>query len=650
MKPVHQVFGLLKPRFAALLFFGAAFACVSLALRLVLLAHSAASIDLGLGSLARTFGVGLFYDVVTFFYCMAPVAAFLLVFPERLYRSRLYRGAAFGLYFLALYILMFDAAAEYFFWDEFGCRFNFLAVDYLVYTRELVGNIWESYPVAPILAAVGAVCGIIVFLTRRPFAQAVNVASSFRQRLAPAALFLAIPALSLLLVSQDTAGVPGNQFMDELSKNGLHSLFAAFRQNTIGYRQFYQARDDAAAFARLKELIRTDNGRFVSDDPYELARDMAASGPERRCNVVFVVMESLSASFLKEFGNQDGITPNLDALIPESLFFRNFYATGTRTDRGLEAVTLSLPPTPGRSEVKRPDNGGLFSIGPIFRDRGYELKFIYGGFGYFDNMNAFFEGNAFTPVDRNCFARDQITFSNIWGVCDEDLYARTLKECDASHAAGKPFCSLVLTTSNHRPYTYPRKIDIPSGSGRPGAVKYADHAIGEFLRQARGKPWFDNTLFVLLADHCAGIAGKTEVPVDKYHIPLWVYAPSLIPPRQVDKLAGQIDLAPTVLGLLNFSYRSRFFGRDILGEGAGRAFVGNYQKIGLLEGDRLCLLLPRKQVHAYQIEQGKGQIPCTSDERLLADAISYYQTAAYLLAHHLYVPAPEPRPSPSRSP
>jgi phosphoglycerol transferase MdoB-like AlkP superfamily enzyme len=238
-------------------------------------------------------------------------------------------------------------------------------------------------------------------------------------------------------------------------------------------------------------------------------------------------------------------------------------------------------------------------------------------------------------VDRASFGRDEITFSTIWGVCDENLYARAVRECDKSFAAARPFCSLVLTTSNHRPYMYPQKIDIPSGSGRPGAVKYTDYAIGEFLREARTRPWFASTVFVIVADHCASSAGRTAVPVDKYRIPLIIYAPGLVKPAVVDKLASQIDVAPTLLGLMDFSYTSEFFGMDVLRPGPERALLGNYGKVGLYSRGELVLLLPRRQSQAYRVAPDGQQTPREAGE-LLSDAVGYYQSASYLLKHGLY--------------
>lgn len=159
--------------------------------------------------------------------------------------------------------------------------------------------------------------------------------------------------------------------------------------------------------------------------------------------------------------------------------------------------------------VRLQGNDNLRGIWSVFRERGYDTKWIYGGYGYFDNMNAYFSGNGFTVVDRTVMQPEEITFSNIWGVCDENLFARAIKEADASHAAGKPFFNFVLTTSNHRPYTYPDgRISIPSKSGRNGGVMYADYSIGKFMEEARKHPWFDDTVFVFVADHGASSSGR----------------------------------------------------------------------------------------------------------------------------------------------
>ncbi len=631
-----------RSRFGGLYLFGAVFVAASFLLRMALWAHWGRGMGVGAADLAKATVVGLLFDVATFLCLAAPASLILLVLPDRAFRWRPGRYVAAFFYFVSVFVLLFDLTAEWLFWDELGVRFNFVAVDYLVYTQEVLGNIRESYPLAAIFAGIAAAAALTVLLTRKALWSATESTDSLGRRLLAGGILLLAPAMSLLLVDQSLANVSANACTNELAKNGLYSFVTALRGNVLEYDQFYITGDPASAFTRLRGLLKTDNSRYLSQDPMDITRQMTAPGPEERHNVLIVVLESMSAEYLGAFGAQENLTPNLDALAKESLFFRRCYATGTRTDRGLEAVALSIPPTPGRSILKRPGNAGMFSIGQIFRQRGYVTKFIYSGSNRFDDMGGFFKGNGFGTIEQSNFAANEITFTNAWGACDEDLYRRTLKECDKSFASGRPFMSVVMTTSNHRPFTYPQKIDIPSGSGRQGAVKYADFAIGQFIQQARTRPWFGDTLIVFLADHCASSAGRTQVPADKYHIPLLIYAPELVKPAQVDKLTSQIDLAPTLMGLLHFTYQSRFFGRDVLADGQGRAPLGIYQEVGLLTDDKLEVLLPKKRSITFSVGPDGEQHVIAPDEGLLGDAVAYYQSAAYLLKQHLYTPTSQP--------
>lgn len=242
-------------------------------------------------------------------------------------------------------------------------------------------------------------------------------------------------------------------------------------------------------------------------------------------------------------------------------------------------------------------------------------------------MNTFFSGNGYRIVDQTDLTSDEVTFKNAWGVADEDLYNRTIREANQTYHNGQPFFFHVMTTSNHRPFTYPGgKVEAPAGTGRSGGVEYTDFALSQLIKSAQNQPWFSDTLFVIVADHCAGSAGKVGLPVEKYHIPMFIYAPGYIKPGEVDKLASQIDLAPTLLSLLNFSYDSFFFGQDILSPGfKGRALIANYQKLGLYDGKQLVILSPRRVIN--QITTGSDDIvsqDLRSPSPLVNELMSYY--------------------------
>ncbi|MFK8333163.1 LTA synthase family protein [Pseudomonas sp. BJa5] len=594
------------------------------------------------GHLFSIFTTGLAYDLSFLVYAALPLGLYLLLCPAPLWRTRLHRGLLRAVLFASLFIMLFVAVAEWLFWDEFGVRFNFIAVDYLVYSDEVLNNILESYPIGLILSVLALTALVLSLLLRKPLRQILDAPlPTWRQRLASLGALAVLATTGLLLIDQEMPrGQGGNAYARELASNGPYQFFAAFRNNELDYSQFYGSLDEGQSTQLIRSELQEPNARFINQEPMGIRRQITQAGTPTTPNIVLVTIESLSARYLGSNGDTRNLTPNLDALRTQSLYFNNFYATGTRTDRGLEAITLSMPPTPGRSIVKRIGReSGYASLGQQLSEVGYDSVFVYGGRGYFDNMNAFFSGNGYRIVDQSSVDEADISFKNAWGMSDEDLYRQAIKLADADHANQVPFFLQLMTTSNHRPYTYPEgRIDIPSGNGRDGAVKYTDYAIGRFLEQARNKPWFDNTLFIFVADHTAGSAGKEDLPVSNYQIPLFIYAPKLIPAREESKLASQIDLAPTLLGLLNMSYTSTFFGRDLMQQDnlPPRVLIGNYQHLGLFDGQDLAILSPRDGLRRHNQALGESS-EVISDKRdpLIQRAIAYYQVASFGFTHHL---------------
>ena len=532
--------------------------------------------------------------------------------------------------FVVLYVgaIVFNGISEYFFWNEFGVRYNFIAVDYLVYTNEVVGNIMESYPVVPMTLGIVVVTLLITwYLFRRDLVQAEYLKGwRWKAVVAPAyvaALFAAIGLLNFNTRFQDS----GNVYVNELQANGLYKFYDAFVKNSLDYEQFYITRPEAEAEAFVHGVYGStgDNLHAVS----------AGGGSEIRRNIVLVTIESMSASYMERFGNTESITPVLDSLYRLGMAFDRVYATGNRTVRGLEAVTLSLPPCPGQSIIKRPNNAGMYSTGALLREKGYNVTYFYGGNSYFDNMETFFSGNGYDIVDQKNYSPEEITFANIWGVCDEDAYRKVIRTLGEQSRDGKPFFAHVMTVSNHRPFTYPAgKIRIPNDSKtRAGGVLYTDYALGQFLAEASKQPWFDNTIFLITADHCASSAGRTEIPLHKYHIPALIFAPGSVAPQQIEGIVSQIDLMPTLLSLLDMDYDSHFYGRSIFDpDYVNRAFIATYQDLGYLEGDTFTILSPVRRYEQYRVvpteENPHNLEPAAqTDTTQLNRAVYYYQTS-----------------------
>ncbi len=568
----------------------------------------------------------------------------LLFLPK--YRSQIRFWLFTFVMFLYVVFILQNGISEYFFWNEFGVKYNFIAVNYLVYTNEVIGNIMESYPVIPLFSALFLLAGTVTYFIVKRTRNYIDFIPNFSDKLKLSGIYLSLFGISLLaipyLAKKENSQ---NVFANELQSNGIYRFYLAFVNSELDYFKFYKTLPENEAFALLGKQINSISG-------VSTLRPIKSDSVETKKNVVLITIESYSADFMKMYGNEQNITPFLDNLAQKSLLFTNLYAVGNRTVRGLEAVTLCFPPTAGESVVKRKDNKDKFSTGAVFKQKGYNVKFLYGGDAFFDNMEDFFVGNGYDIVDKKSFTPDEITFANIWGVCDEDMANKAIKVMNTEAKTGKPFFNHWMTVSNHRPFTYPNnKINIPGDAkSRDGGVKYTDYALKKFFEMASKQPWYKNTVFVILADHCASSAGKTELPVDKYKIPAMIYSPGFIQPQNYTNLMSQIDIMPTLFGLLHFNYQSKFFGQDVLKpDYKPRALVATYQDLGLIKDNVLTVLSPKQTVKQFQLTLKPDQklspefqiyydqVPLIKERTdLVNETISYYQTASDILKKKKY--------------
>ena len=548
--------------------------------------------------------------------------------------------------FLFVTLILQNAISELFFWNEFGVKYNFIAVNYLVYTNEVIGNIMQSYPVIPIFTTLFVISGTITYFIVKRSKNYIESIPSFAEKIKISGIYIGMLVFSLVTIPYLAAKENSqNIFTNELQSNGVYKFYLAFIHSELDYFKFYKTIPTQEAYATLQEQIPG-----ISDE--STLRAIKGQAQENHKNVVLITLESYSADFMKVYGNENNITPFLDELANQSLQFTNLYAVGNRTVRGLEAVTLCFPPTAGESVVKRKDNKNKFSTGNVFKQKGYNVKYLYGGDAFFDNMEDFFSGNGYAIVDKKTLSPSEITFANVWGVCDEDMANKAIKVMNEEAQTGKPFFNHWMTVSNHRPFTYPNnKIDIPGDAkSRDGGVKYTDYALKQFFEMAKKQTWFKNTIFVIVADHCASSAGKTELPLDKYRIPALVYSPGFIAPQKYTQLMSQIDVMPTVMGLLNFNYQSKFYGQDVLQSNyKPRALIATYQDLGLIKDNVLTIISPKQQVKQFQLSLKPDQkmapefqlyydqVLLKKDRTdLVKETVSYYQTASDMLKKKKY--------------
>jgi phosphoglycerol transferase MdoB-like AlkP superfamily enzyme len=624
----------LLSRFRPLLGLGICFLSVSTLTRMALLIATGGGVTATPGYWLYAFASGLGYDLLTFVYFAWPLVLLLWLLPRYWLERRLVKALVGGISFMLLFALLFVAVSEWTFWEEFQARFNFIAVDYLVYTTEVIGNIRESYPIGWIFLGL-AVVGLLIFTATRRWWLVRDDSARIGARTLVVGAWLAISVLGTWLVTGEMKDRTDNTYVNELAGNGMYQFFAAYRSASLDYDRYYRTLPIDEAFAQVRRQLSTPDATFIG--PTGIERHIHNAAPERRLNVVLISVESLSAEYSGTYGREQTLTPQLDALTKDSLLFTDVYANGTRTVRGLEALALSVPPTPGESIVKRQHNEGLFSLATVFNGKGYSSMFLYGGYGAFDNMSQFFGSNGYGVHDREEIPKADIHSGNIWGVADEDLYTMSMRQFDRAHASGKPFFAHVMTTSNHRPYTFPaNRGPWPQGK-RASAVAYTDWAIGDFLRRARSHPWFADTVFVITADHCAASAGKSALPVFRYRIPMWIYAPGHVAPGRFTEMISQIDVGPTLLGLLGMDYDSQFYGVDVFQRppDSARAFIGTYQLLGYLRHGKLVQLSPHRKVETVRpaYESDQAQPALADDPQLTLEAVSNYQTAAYRFEH-----------------
>lgn len=588
--------------------------------------------------------IGVINDFITYVYVLTLFLIPVIFLPQRISRSKVFHTLGGILLFGIVFGMLFISMAEITFFDEFESRFNLIAVSYLIYPTEVIGNIKESYPL-PILLSLNFLAAALVFYMFRKKFQAVQTddSISFRKRITAFALVIVSAVLLQCTVGTNTLYHSNNHTAEEIAANGVSSFFRALNNMDLDFHSYYTTFPGEITASSLRAQLTLDGSAFVSQDIKDLNRkhtNLHPLVPGKKLNVVILAEESLGAEFVESLDGKKGLTPFLDSLSKESLSFSNAFATGTRTVRGLEALTSSFPPIPSESIIKRPGSEDIATIGSVLRQEGYSTTFLYGGHGIFDNMNHFYSSNGFETYDRSDMS--EVKFSNIWGVSDEDLYHHAIGYFREKNAKHQPFFGLVMSTSNHKPYTFPANdVGIPvKGGGRDAGVRYADYAIRKFFDEVKNEPWFNDTLFIVIADHDARVYGKSSIPVHRYRIPALFYAPQYIKPSINAALFSQLDVAPTILGMLGISYTAPFFGQNVLSQeylsNAARRWVPlNYNfNVGLFNQKRLVMLGVNKDLKGFdcqpsgpglQAEIAQSASKASTDEEHLL--VGFFQTA-----------------------
>lgn len=534
--------------------------------------------------------------------------------------------------------------------NQYDVRPNRLFIEYISYPQEVLSMLLSGHLITLILTLFSCVITVYLLLRFYPNTKAFN--GSYRFIATSSGLLLSI--CILFIAARGTIGHrPLNPALVYFSQDSLINSLVLNSTYSVAFAAKNMANEKSALSLygdlpkqQIIDLVRQASYRnqFTNEALPTLALN-APYNTQKRKNLVIVLEESLGARFVGKL-NGEGITPELDKLYEEGWGFTNLYATGTRSVRGIEAVITGFLPSPSRSVVKlSKSQQQFFTLADVLAAEGYITQFIYGGESHFDNMKSFFLGNGFTDiVDINDIKQPKFVAS--WGASDEDLFNQADQELLQLQQKQQPFFSLIFTSSNHDPFdipAYPSSLADNYESDnikRDKAINYADYALGQFIAKAKNQPYWQDTIFLIVADHDVRVFGTEPVPIKSFHIPAVILNSDF--DNSIDqRLVSQIDLPVTLLSLIGSTAATPMTGLDLTKQyPLERAMMQYYDNFAYIENDQVVILMPGGKVSYGQYNvNSKEQIvqPASTEPSALKDkALAHVLFSSMAYQQQLY--------------
>ena len=545
----------------------AGMACFTLC-RLILLWRNFSLLDFGVDNSARWIWeallMGLRFDNVVSAYLLALPLLLLLVgqLVPRCYKALAQTAKWWITFTYSIAIMM--CVGDIPFFEQFRIRLNAVMFNYvdgdMGFVVRMVGGEWQYILFS--LAAI-AVAGLFILANLRLARRwAINQADATPRRTTVILIILCLlTPLSIRgrlsrksPIRVGTAYISNNAFINQL---GLNPIFTLMRSSLDMNGSQFEVHESgrARAFAAWELGRDTDFGRHTEAHPSPFN------------NVVVMLMESNTADRLRSEGSDEGLSPNLDTLVTQGLYFRNAYSTGIHTYNGVYSTLTSFPSYLDKHTMKASIIPSLHTIPEQMMQQGVNTLFFTTHDAQFDNMSGFALGNGIQQViSEPDYDKDEVV--STLGVPDHVMYDKALEMFDSKHAAGQPFCAVMLSSSNHPPYNIPDGIDFKPRSSEASkqVAEYADWAMRRFLDKASARDWFDSTLFIITGDHGKAIDNDYAISLSYNHIPILFYSPANISPEVRDDMASQMDIMPTAADMLGLEFTNRSFGIDLLNE------------------------------------------------------------------------------------
>lgn len=596
------------------------------------------------------FPIGIRFDLILLCYLSFLPFIILTFIPNKFYP---YVKRFLNIYFIFfLSCMLFLEISSTDFIKQYDTRPNRIFLDYLIYPKEVMGTLFKSYLSSIILSFV--VMGTFIFFIvrgRKKLFSTPFVNYTGKLLIFPVAAFLLFFGARSSLTSKRPINASNAVFSYDQLTNclGLNSFytvaFAAYSlKNEDNASEMYGKMDSNEAYNRVKKYMTAEASEFTDVNFPLLHLQTPDTISSQKYNVVIFLQESLGAEYVGCLGGLP-LTPELDKLSKDGMLFTNLYCTGTRSVRGIEAVVTGFLPSPSESVVKLgKSQSGFFTLAELFKNEGYDTSFIYGGMANFDNMASFFNGNGFSNiVDESDFESDgkKYALKGTWGYSDEDLVTKANDYFKSQK--GKPFFSLMFSTSNHEPFEFPDgriKLYDKQKNTVHNAMKYADFSIGKFFELAKKEDYFKNTIFIVIADHNTRTYGKHLVPINKFHIPALVIGPGVAKGMKYDKLCSQIDIAPTLLDMAGITVETPMPGRNVFDmkkDTKGRAIMQFHNINAFRLEDQVVILQPGKEPLQFKVEKDTILTPVKLDPELAKDALAHVTAAGSLYSEGKYM-------------
>lgn len=528
------------------------------------------------------------------------------------------------------------------FMEEYATRPNRLFLEYMIYPAELAKLLINGHLAAVII--VFCLMSIFVLFFFRALKKITLKHVPFN--LISVMIFVVLGTITFISARSSFEHHPfnlakaifsSNQIVNTLTANSGYMLATSVKSMMSEKASTYKPLTQEEIIKEIQTDTGFDYTPATAENP--TLNRLIPTNTGARKNIVIILEESLGAQFVGYLGGS-GLTPNLDRIYGEGYGFTNMFATGVRSVRGIEAVTSGFPPTVNTSTVKREKTQkNFFNLASVLKNEGYQNSFIYGGESHFDNMRSFFLGNGYTKIiDINNY--DNPIFTGSWGVSDEDLFNKALETFDEMHRQQQPFYSLVFTSSNHDPYEIKESFSH-NVRNRETAIKYADYALGKFYDEIKTKPYFNDTIFLVIADHDARAWGSELVPVNHFHIPAVLFGAG-IEHKTESHVVSQIDIPKTMMSLAGIKADVPTVGYDLtqLPDGfKGRALLQFYQNFCYLEDDgSAVMILPDQKVVSARYDFSTQTLtPTTENNSLEKKALAYAHLGELSYEHGFFL-------------